>query len=115
MNRFLMVCLILLMTGCSLHRLETGVTERGVRFALHAPKASRVAVVGGFNRWDREKDLLTGPDGNGYWTTTIPLSPGRYEYLFLADGNTWLRDPSAPSVDDGMGGANSVIVVDLSR
>jgi 1,4-alpha-glucan branching enzyme len=87
-------------------------TERGVLFAIKAPAAVQVAVVGDFNRWDPEKDLLSGPDRHGYWTGTMSLNAGRYEYLFLIDGRTWAQDPAAFSVDDGMGGANSVITVE---
>ena len=100
-----------LVAGCSLARLETASTDSGVRFAFQAPHAKKVAVVADFNHWDRNKDLLDGPDKNGYWTKTIPLAEGRYEYLFLIDGKEWTTDPAALSVDDGLGGRNSVISV----
>ena len=112
MKRFQFFSLILFLIGCSMPRPETGVTENGVRFALEAPVALTVAVVGDFNRWDPEKDLLAGPDANGYWTGTVRLDAGRYEYLFLMNGAIWVPDPAALSVDDGWGGKNSVIIVD---
>jgi 1,4-alpha-glucan branching enzyme len=71
--------------------------------------------VGDFNRWNPEKDLLSGPDGNGYWTRTISLPAGRYEYLFLMNDAMWLPDPAVLSVDDGLGGTNSVIVVEKQQ
>jgi 1,4-alpha-glucan branching enzyme len=104
--------LAFLLIGCSMPRPETAMTESGVRFVLEAPLATKVAVVGDFNRWDPEKDLLAGPDQNGYWTRTIPMNAGRYEYLFLMNGTIWVPDPAAFSVDDGLGAANSVILVD---
>lgn len=100
-----------LLTGCSLPRPQTSLTEGGVRFELRAPRARRVAVVGDFNNWNTDKDVLDGPDAHGVWKKTIHLPEGRYEYLFLVDGKTWLPDPAALSSEDGLGGANSVIYV----
>lgn len=82
-----------------------------VAFSLLAPDAASVSVVGSFNQWDRKKHLLSGPDQEGRWKISLPLLPGRYEYLFLINGVTWVLDLSAPFVDDGMGGRNSVAVV----
>ena len=97
--------------GCSLPRPQTSLTEGGVRFALRVPHARRVAVVGDFNNWDTDEDILDGPDAHGVWKKTIHLPEGRYEYLFLVDGKTWLPDPAALSLEDGLGRANSVIYV----
>jgi hypothetical protein len=50
-------------------------------------------------------------DGNGEWTVSVTLPPGRYEYRFVVDGQ-WLSDPSAKeSVHNTFGGTNSVVVV----
>jgi 1,4-alpha-glucan branching enzyme len=106
---------ILLLISCSIPRPRTELTKNGVRFALPAPQARSVAVAGDFNHWDREKNRLTGPDEKGFWTATISLPRGRYEYLFLIDGTTWVSDPAAPSLPDGMGGINSVVFVDSGR
>ncbi len=103
--------LTLTFTGCSLPHLRTGQAGNGVRFVIQRPSATSIAVVGDFNRWSTERDLLSGPDGNGYWSTTLDLPPGRYEYLFLVDGTDWVPDPAAVSADDGMGGTNSVLIV----
>jgi 1,4-alpha-glucan branching enzyme len=55
--------------------------------------------------------MLSGPDKKGFWSLTLPLAGGRYEYLFVINGTIWLPDPKAASVDDGLGGRNSVIEV----
>jgi 1,4-alpha-glucan branching enzyme len=104
-------CLLALTAGCSLHSPHTEQTASGVRFILHAPAARTVAVVGDFNKWVRRHDLLAGPDKRGFWTGTIPLQAGRYEYLFLVDDTTWVLDPAAIPADDGLGGQNSVLIV----
>lgn len=107
----LLLGLALLAAGCSIPRPGTGLTENGVCFVIRAPLAEKVAVVGDFNRWDRDTDLLAGPDERGFWSATIALEPGRYEYLFLINNTIWIPDPSSLSVEDGLGGTNSVIHV----
>ena len=82
-----------------------------VRFALIAPGASRVALVGDFNRWDpAATPLRASPDGRT-WEVRVPLSPGRHVYGFVVDGG--LRaDPAAPrTADDDFGAPSSVVLV----
>ncbi len=108
---FLSGFLAVLFIGCSLHRSQTSLIEGGVKFALQAPHARRVAVVGDFNHWAADKDILEGPDEQGVWSKVILLPEGRYEYLFLIDQKAWIPDPAVLSSDDGLGGTNSVILV----
>ena len=50
--------------------------------------------------------------GDGVWSIVKVLPPGRYEYKFLVDRNTWIEDPNAlESIDDGYGGKNSILIV----
>ena len=47
-----------------------------------------------------------------FWSIIKSLSPGRYEYKFVIDRNTWVEDPNAlDRVEDGYGGVNSVLIV----
>lgn len=85
--------------------------HQGVSFSFFAPSASSVAIAGSFNQWDPKRDQLGGPDKKGVWKIALPLATGRYEYLFVINGKEWALDLSAPSVDDGLGGANSLVVV----
>jgi 1,4-alpha-glucan branching enzyme len=110
-SRTLALLLFLLLSGCSVKQLGPEVLDGAVRFDFFAPKASRVSVAGSFNRWDPRKNALSGPDRKGVWTVTLPLPEGRYEYLFVVDGSKWQADPGALSVDDGLGGRNSVVEV----
>lgn len=98
-------------SGCSLKHAGPELVDGGVRFSFAAGDAKKVVIAGSFNQWDTEKNVLSGPDSNGMWKITLPLSEGRYEYLFLIDGEKWVADPDVPFVDDGMGGRNSVISV----
>ncbi len=83
-----------------------------VRFELHAPDADQVELVGTFNSWETGDIVLDGPDASGHWTATVELPEGRYEYLFLVDGERWLADPKATAVrPDGFGNMNAMIQV----
>ena len=44
----------------------------GVRFAVWAPNASRVSVVGDFNHWDATRHPMRKQDGVGVWEMFVP-------------------------------------------
>ena len=45
----------------------------GVRFAVWAPHAPKVSVVGAFNNWQPEVNPLNRSQfGNGIWETFVP-------------------------------------------
>jgi 1,4-alpha-glucan branching enzyme len=75
-----------------------GVT--GVRFAVWAPNAERVSVVGDFNSWDRRRHPMRIRHGAGIWELFLPrVAPGsRYKYDILGPGGVqlpWKADPVA--------------------
>lgn len=82
-----------------------------VRFELYAPRASRVALAGTFNRWDPAASPLVRVGSDGMWTVTLALPSGQHQYSFIVDGKNWVPDPAAPAVDDGFGRHNSVVSV----
>ena len=82
-----------------------------VRFELYAPRASRVALAGTFNRWDPAATPLVRLGKDGMWTVTLALPSGQHQYGFIVDGRNWVPDPAAPTVDDGFGRRNSVVSV----
>jgi 1,4-alpha-glucan branching enzyme len=90
-----------------------------VRFALRAPGAGRVALVGDFNRWDPAATPLAPAAGGGpvgEWEVEVPLTPGRHAYAFVVDGGGWVLDPAAPSErDPDFDRRHSVTVVGLER
>jgi anti-sigma factor RsiW len=80
-----------------------------VRLVVVQPGATTVQVAGDFNSWDAARTSLD-PIAGGAWTVTLRLEPGRYEYMFLVDGRTWITDPLATELaDDGFGSQNAVI------
>ncbi|MFA7592105.1 MAG: 1,4-alpha-glucan branching protein GlgB [Thiohalobacteraceae bacterium] len=51
----------------------------GVRFAVWAPSAERVSVVGDFNGWDGRRHPMRVRGGSGIWELFIPgLAPGQF-------------------------------------
>lgn len=102
------------------------VTADGVRFRFFAPSAHRVQLAGSWseNNWARgdgpsgEADvgLMQDDNNDGVWEIVVPLSPGRYQYLFWLDEATWELDPGNPAeVDAGPAGrASEVLVVERS-
>ena len=85
---------------------------QGSRVSLEIvkPGAKTVCVAGSFNEWKPERTPLA-PVGNGLWSGNLTVKAGRYEYLFVVDGQ-WLPDPNAKeSVQNPFGGRNSLLVV----
>jgi Carbohydrate-binding module 48 (Isoamylase N-terminal domain) len=84
-----------------------------VRLVLVQPTAQSVSVAGDFNGWNPAQTKLERADG-GVWTVTIPLKPGRYEYMFVVNGKQWIADPlAAEDAGDGFGSQNAVLDVDI--
>ena len=86
--------------------------SKGARISLELvrPGAKKVCVAGSFNGWKPEQMPLA-PMGNGRWVGDLAINPGKYEYLFVVDGQ-WLPDPNAKeSVQNPFGGKNSVLTV----
>lgn len=97
-------------------------TPEGVVFRFMAPSASVVQLAGNWpeNDWLRGQAQTGGflvgemkdEDGDGIWTRTEPLGPGRFQYKFVIDRVQWKEDPNNPNrTDDGFGGFNSLIDV----
>jgi 1,4-alpha-glucan branching enzyme len=90
----------------------------GVAFALWAPNARRVSVVGDFNAWDGRRMPMRRREASGFWELFVPgLRPGRfYKYEILgADGRLLplKADPHAERSERPPGTAS--VVADPSR
>ena len=53
------------------HAMAVGDVQ-GVRFAVWAPNASRVSVIGDFNAWDGRRHPMRSRGGGGVWEIFIP-------------------------------------------
>ncbi|HEX3703190.1 MAG TPA: 1,4-alpha-glucan branching protein GlgB [Vicinamibacterales bacterium] len=63
------------------HRVRVG-TSTGVHFAVWAPNADRVSVVGDFNGWDGRVHAMRHLMPNGIWEIFIPDLPDGEKYKF---------------------------------
>lgn len=85
-----------------------------VQFSLRISdgKAHTVAIAGDFNGWNPQANILEDSDEDGIWTGTLKLEPGRYEYMFVLDGEKWFPDPNALRyVKDGFGNRNAILEI----
>ena len=79
------------------------------QFDPGAQSFSEVSLVGDINAWNPVATPLSY-DGR-VWGTKLILAPGTYGYQIVING-TWQLDPSAPSMDNGIGGTNSVLKIE---
>jgi len=76
--------------------------KRGVAFAVWAPNAKRVGVVGNFNDWDVDKHPMQPLGNSGVWQLFIPgLRPGElYKYAIKNGRNQYFKaDPYASMME----------------
>ncbi|HEY9479344.1 MAG TPA: hypothetical protein VIP79_04615 [Gemmatimonadaceae bacterium] len=71
-------------------------TLRLVRFALDAPAAARVALVGDFNDWSRTATPLGAGAQVGEWSVVVAIQPGPHRYAFVVDDTQWVNAPTSP-------------------
>jgi 1,4-alpha-glucan branching enzyme len=83
--------------------LGAHVVDNGVSFAVWAPNARRVSVVGDWNRWDGRTDPLEPIGSSGIWTTVVAEAAAGSRYKFElegADGHLRLKaDPYARAAE----------------
>ncbi len=72
--------------------------RRGVRFAVWAPNAARVSVVGEFNDWDGGRHPMTVFENSGVWETFIPdIGEGaHYKYRIESRDGRYRADKADP-------------------
>lgn len=85
--------------------------HKKITFKLNAPEAQCVLLVGDFNSWNPDAHPLK-KTSNGLWKTSVSLSPGRYEYRFLVDGQ-WQNDPYCINfVPNPFGSENCIVALE---
>jgi 1,4-alpha-glucan branching enzyme len=90
----------------------------GVAFAVWAPHASRVSIVGDFNRWDGRRTQMRKRVDSGLWETFVPgLSAGAvYKYEILGPDGVLLplkADPMGYAAE--MRPSTASVVADTSH
>ena len=68
-----------------------------VTFELPAEIAqNKVAVVGDFNDWDTDSDLMKKDNSKGVWKKSISFKPGHtHEFRYFIDEVEWCNDEYA--------------------
>jgi 1,4-alpha-glucan branching enzyme len=86
------------------------IKKKRLIFSLEAPMATEVILMADFNKWNIKAHPMK-KDNNGAWSKIVIVSPGRYEYKYLVDGEWW-NDPTNQEVCYNQHGTmNSVINV----
>ena len=86
--------------------------KRKVVFTVKAPMGSTVFLAGSFNAWSEKGKQMTDKNGDGTFTATCYLMPGRYEYKYIING-IWIMDTENPDfVANDKDSMNSVLVVE---
>ncbi len=83
-----------------------------VVFSLNLSGAQSVCVIGSFNGWKPQGYEMKSDRELKRWSLTVSLPEGRYEYMFLVDGQKMVLDPEALiHQEDGFGNQNSVLIL----
>jgi 1,4-alpha-glucan branching enzyme len=67
-------------------KLGAHLVDGGVRFAVWAPNAHAVSVIGDFNGWDPSVDLLAPVAETGIWEGVVDGAAPGERYKYLVDG-----------------------------
>ncbi len=88
----------------------------GVAFAVWAPNAQRVSVVGDFNFWDGRRHAMR-VRGNGYWEIFVPAARAddKYKYEIVARNGALLLKSDPLGFSSEMRPATASVVVDATK
>src|SRR5947209_9220870 len=74
------------------HPAVSGDGTSGTRFAVWAPNAESVSVIGDFNHWNWQATPLTNRGNSGIWEGFIPnLGPGTLYKYSIKPRTSWQR------------------------
>jgi len=98
-------------------RMKTVDGVEGCQFAVWAPNAQRVSVVGDWNRWDGRVHVMRNRIEAGVWEIFIPGLPENSHYKFeLIDKHGHMRVKSDPMANYGQNGAQTAsLTFDMER
>ena len=82
-----------------------------VAFVTLYPRAQSVQIAGDFNGWQPAKLPMEKVGESGVWQASAKLSPGKYRYRLVVDGQ-WQQDPYNETTElNPFGGYNSIVEV----
>src|ERR1700759_3861872 len=71
-------------------KLGAHVVPGGTYFAVWAPSATAVSVIGDWNGWGGGRDRLTARESSGIWEGVVPGSGHGARYKFAIVGPDWV-------------------------
>ena len=99
-----------LVAAVGIRQLARRTDEDRIRFAVSAPSARQVSLVGDFNGWNPAAVPMRR-GSRDVWIVDVRLQPGRHVFAFSIDGALH-ADAAAPrAVEDDFGVPGSVVVV----
>lgn len=90
---------------------------RGVYFAVWAPNAKSVSVIGSFNNWDGGKHPMNRVSGSGIWELFIAgINPGEmYKYEIRTQSDQYLKKADPLAFYSELRPGTASIVYDLDK
>lgn len=79
------------------------------QFDPNEKQVKSIQIAGTINSWTPSKNFVLN---NGIWDYNVKLTPGKYHYQMIIDGE-WILDPGNPVKEsNNIGGFNSVLTID---
>jgi 5'-AMP-activated protein kinase regulatory beta subunit len=82
---------------------------REVSFNIEAPQAREIYLVGDFNHWKINDDSRLSRRVDGRWEKRVELSPGRYKYKYIVDGEWTVDGENSEREQNAFGTFDSII------
>ena len=83
--------------------------SKEIRFAIDAPNAKDIYIVGDFNHWKIDDSSRLSRIQDGKWEKSLGLPAGRYKYKFVIDGEWVLDSQNSQRVPNAFGTFDSII------
>lgn len=86
-----------------------------VRFALSAPNAARVMLVGDFNGWKVGATPLARGARRHEWSAEVAVARTGSRYAYVVDDTQWVADSASPKVRAPNGRVSSQLMLTAPR
>ena len=83
--------------------------SKEVTFAIDAPDAKDIYIVGDFNHWKIDEGSRLSRTSDGKWEKRVGLSSGKYKYKFVIDGEWVLDSRNSERIPNAFGTFDSII------
>lgn len=80
-----------------------------IDFLVNAPSAHEIFLVGDFNHWKINDESRLSRLNDGKWAKKMGLTPGRYRYKFVVDGEWTIDSGNSEKEPNAFGTFDSVI------